>query len=1210
MAALQTYTHPLNRNGTDQKARFPQALDDNYVHIDERDYADLILFGKAYAQFLQYYNLQNLKEGDWTPFMEKDVSSIIANLAGHEAENFGTFLSQLLETLKTSQDEPTLKNTFKFLFDFVFTLADSLEKSLRELPEETGLKSFIQILVQSRLSVRLKRIISYYKAGIAATEVFIDENAINIPTDPVPPLPWKLSQDVLAQGLSPIWTGGATDWQIFIQTINPDDNLFGNSGSVRQKLFRAATYNLFVNAVDGFVKAYVHIIRRAGIFLAETLGIVEGKDWPHHAPNNALFLAFLRLFRFAQNDLNSLKQKHLDFYYREVLQLQEKAPIADKVHIIFEPAPHVPQVRLPKGTLLKAGKDSLGKTITYKIEDETTLNQAKIEQLHALRIDDQQVYYAPAVNSADGLGEAFGKDQTPAWHPFALDTQNTTSLGFAIASNHLFLKEGGRTVKIYLKFNPITLPLSDTSADELISLQDNISNAFQIAVTGEEGWLNLENAETAFALIDENISGNYKQLIFAIRLAGTLAVDAPAVVSYQQGIHSGPFNTVLPLAKILLTETAHYHTFKRLSVAHIKLQVEVSGLQDLAVSTDLGQQDISQSFQPFGLEPKAGNQLTIGSKEIFQKRLSSGSLKIKWKGKPAQNIRFGKTSTTVRVQVLNNGVWEDIAGSTQIGILPDNSNQEDTISFSPLSADNYPIDKDFTENEAYQIQAKKGFVRLALNDDLGHEAYRNALVSQLIKQAKGITDANGKVSPPVGPYTPEIEGLSFDYIAEVNSDDNGDLHLEYFHSFPYGTQRHFNASESDLLTVKPAFLPLFIHPQNNISNIGELYIGIRDLNPLERIAMLFQVIDGSANPLRPKPENHVSWSYLQDDEWIGFENEAISDQTDHLINSGIITFDIPKDANTNHYLLPSGLIWLKASINQEIEAVCQLIDIHPQAALATFDDQENDPLFLNDPLPASTISKLVQRNAGIKKLDQPYLSFGGRGKEASQTFYTRVSERLRHKNKSISIWDYERMILEAFPEIYKVSCISHSRLDNDPISQQLNYSELAPGHVLIIPISRQRTIDNTINLKPYTSLGTLANIKKYLQKHISCWVNLHVKNPLFEEVQLSFNVRFYEGFDKNLYQRILNEDLIKYLSPWAFDEEVDVAFGGKWHLSSFIDFIDERAYVDFITEVKMYHYSDENSSGPGIETEEASATTARSILVSHPTHLINVIDNC
>ena len=53
-------------------------------------------------------------------------------------------------------------------------------------------------------------------------------------------------------------------------------------------------------------------------------------------PHFALFMGFLQLFKIAQNDLNLITRRHLDYYYRDVLQLEEKPAEADQAFIIFK----------------------------------------------------------------------------------------------------------------------------------------------------------------------------------------------------------------------------------------------------------------------------------------------------------------------------------------------------------------------------------------------------------------------------------------------------------------------------------------------------------------------------------------------------------------------------------------------------------------------------------------------------------------------------------------------------------------------------------------------------------------------------------------------------------------------------------------------------------------------------------------------------------
>src|SRR5690606_38307786 len=95
-----------------------------------------------------------------------------------------------------------------------------------------------------------------------------------------------------------------------------------------------------------------------------------------------------------------------------------------------------------------------------------------------------------------------------------------------------------------------------------------------------------------------------------------------------------------------------------------------------------------------------------------------------------------------------------------------------------------------------------------------------------------------------------------------------------------------------------------------------------------------------------------------------------------------------------------------------------------------------------EPLPPGTISKLLLADPAVKKIEQPVTSSGGKTLEDDASWYRWVSERLRHKQRAVSPWDYERLILEAFPEIYKVKCIPHARPGN----------ELSPGHVMLVPV--------------------------------------------------------------------------------------------------------------------------------------------------------------
>ncbi|MCK5086857.1 MAG: hypothetical protein KAQ90_05020, partial [Melioribacteraceae bacterium] len=161
-----------------------------------------------------------------------------------------------------------------------------------------------------------------------------------------------------------------------------------------------------------------------------------------------------------------------------------------------------------------------------------------------------------------------------------------------------------------------------------------------------------------------------------------------------------------------------------------------------------------------------------------------------------------------------------------------------------------------------------------------------------------------------------------------------------------------------------------------------------------------------------------------------------------------------------------------------------------------------------------------------------------------------------------------------------------------------------PGYVTIIPISNLRNKNAIDKLKPSTSINILDLIKKYLTNHVSSFVKIFVENPEYEEVQVEFNVEFNKGVDKGYYTQKLMDEIIKFLSPWAFEEGSDIIFGGKIHSSSIINFIEERSYVDYLTNFKLFHYIKNKEP---LDVEEAKATTSKSILVSHKNHIVKLV---
>lgn len=432
---------------------------------------------------------------------------------------------------------------------------------------------------------------------------------------------------------------------------------------------------------------------------------------------------------------------------------------------------------------------------------------------------------------------------------------------------------------------------------------------------------------------------------------------------------------------------------------------------------------------------------------------------------------------------------------------------------------------------------------------------------------------------PREPYTPAIKGLFLDYTAIADIKD-----IDLIHLYPYeGTYKPEELEQS------PPFLPTFCDE-------GSLYIGLKDLVPGSNLHILFQLAEATADSESEREE--VKWYYLENNQWKllrkGFE--VLDDATDGLTTSGVVKLATPENMTNKNTILPTDLHWIKAAIPFKSQSVSETIGIYTQAVQVTFTNEEaNDKLRLGTPLPEGSISKLKEADAAVKKVSQPYESFGGRVPEEQGQYYVRVSELLRHKGRAIQKWDYERLALEAFPQLYRTKCINHTYgLDAHIYTHDF---PIAPGYVLLGVIPDITKLQAGLSFEPRVPVSLLEQITDYLRKRTSPFVRLKVMNPRYEKVNICLKVKLYLGKDENYYREKLQQDLREYIAPWSLGEQENLRFAQCLNRSDIIRFLETRDYVDYIIELKMVHEYDNNGI-PAQELQELCPKTPRSVLIA------------
>ncbi len=426
---------------------------------------------------------------------------------------------------------------------------------------------------------------------------------------------------------------------------------------------------------------------------------------------------------------------------------------------------------------------------------------------------------------------------------------------------------------------------------------------------------------------------------------------------------------------------------------------------------------------------------------------------------------------------------------------------------------------------------------------------------------------------PNEPFTPVIKGLSIDYKAVAEKDD-----IDIIHLYPFE-----KTSKLEDIEQQPTLFPYF-------NDEGTLFIGFENCSPGGNLSLLFQLAEATADSESDRAK--IAWHYLGGNQWKKLlqDFDIIADGTDGFTSSGIVTIAVPDGiTNKGNTIMPDGLYWIKAAAAKNVTAVAETIGVHTQAARASaLLGELNDTNRLEKALEPGSVSKLAEGDFNVKKVEQPYPSYEGRRPEVLGHFYTRVSEHLKHKGRGITIQDYEKIVLEGFPEIYKAKCISHTMgLSARNYRRDL---EVAPGFIVLAVIPDLTKLKTGSNREPKAPLSLLEKIGDHLRKRIGPFARLKVLNPRYEYVDVIISIRLYRGKSDSYYAKKLHEDISNYLAPWYLGDSEKLSFGQEVWYSDIVGFVERLDYVDYIVNLELKGECDQ------INTAVIKPLTARSVL--------------
>jgi hypothetical protein len=835
---------------------------------------------------------------------------------------------------------------------------------------------------------------------------------------------------------------------------------------------------------------------------------------------------------------------------------------------------------------------------------------------------------ARAQGSDSGRWTTFGRRS-----PQTKEQPPEPALGFALLSPLLQLSQGERTLGLTLGFAgegfdraTVLKRLVFTGTGPTPSLTALCNANLIVRVSGSKGWipLSITLAELSDAASDYwTFAGTPRPPTSPpaapVRPALKLTLEAAGSVD---GFTPAP-GEAAPILQVLLrpmwdsTSGAWITTgaFEPLRLEAVHLRVGVKGLRTLVLQHDDRPLDPGKPFEPFGPQPTVGSRFYVSHPELIANRLDDVAFHLEWTGLAkslgdhyrnyrlkADGTATAATDFQVRIDLIDQQRQLKLSLKLASGALPAATAGVNASLFAPDSTttppaastqqtvtlipqgDDHAALPGLTPGEDLR-QDRRVWCWTLTPIDFGHALYpslaatkaRDLAIALATRTPASPSADDYRVDPP---YTPSLKGLSVTYSSSVELLPQTlppGSELLYVH--PFGVSR---IPARGTAAKPPTLFPTY-------AAAGELYIGLADADLPQRLSLLVQLAEGTSNPdLEP---GNLRWQILDGEQWTDLTVRR--DGTAGFLHSGLVVLDLPAVA-PGRWLPGGGLQWLRVTIDRDPTSVCDCVDLHAQALMATRHVDAADPDQESAPLPPGNIKALITPDARIAAIEQPYSSFGGRPAESAQQLDRRASEGLRHRGRSLAAWDYERLVLEEFgSRIHKVKAIAG----------------LGDGLVKVIVIPDLRGALPADALAPKAPANLLEAIRRFLQARAPAAATVQVQNAIFLPVRIRLGVRFREGQEERFSKQRLAGDLVRFLSPWAYDEGAEIRIGDTIYATSIVDFADRLDYVDYVAQIRLFLLDRNGNPIQEQDGMEASiqAPGPDTVLVSARQHQIDLI---
>jgi len=966
--------------------------------IDEHSFTDLIGYISSFLKQINYYNLENKKEGKWDGLVNHDPIFLIVSVINHPIQELQRIANYYSETASGDSNLPEVTKEVEAWI----TRIEWWESQLRNVREET-------------LANKIRSIRKDMLYGVSKQIELTDTNS----KKQVHPQEENVSMEKILLILIKV---------VMLIQDTAKSYLYKNLYQRSDLKPHTATYITFALLFKRFQENINQLSQKHLDFyyktvLKEKLG--EGKDG-----------YAVVSFALQPNVEKALVPKNL--------KLSAGKPFGGKTELFFyTKRPLIAhQIAIDEINTLCF---NASKVIDYGVQESLITSVSK-----------SNVWNNGTKNGDIEDWQLFGAQKNAEWDA-NIQADQVGHFGFIIQSPVLLLEEGVRTITLHLQLADNAHETLWKYIGEMASSRRMLKSTV-IADVFESGLLVYHSAKKEWCKVEHcQVTGNEEDNSISIDIK--LGMSDPAVEEFKE--NNSLTWPALKIMLNEYAPVYLYSFLKDVDVENVDIRVDVSGVKNLVLYNNLSVIAPGKAFELFGPIPEKGSYFMLGKSELAIKQLSSLELELKWKSLPteeggltsyysAYSYPFENESFQLKPQVLHDGVWNNLAEST-IPLFQEktvtNKSGYEVVLLDDITKLNISLDQFEWVNPSalstplsYEVNSIAGFFKFVLTNPepgFGFDLYQKDFTEVALRNAKSKI-----VYPyPNKPIAPTVDHISLNYSAsdklvfnETLGDDKSINRGVFQQITPFAVEDVINnhvVSGSKLLF--------------NYQNQAYFFMGLSNVVEEEVVSIYFQLF--TVNQSIASTSQTITWEYFDRNSWHSLQDsDIIIDGTSGFLKSGIIELTLPK-ASKETIDAQGGRYWLRVSTTSEAGAFPKVTGIYMNATVAYAKD--TPPELRGKPVPNGSIHKIVTKQPAIKEVIQPSYSRAGIQIESNDEYYLRISEHLRHKGRAVSAWDYEHLILERFKGVFAAKC---TNLNDD--------FEPVPGKVSIIVLSKYWTNEN------------------------------------------------------------------------------------------------------------------------------------------------------